>query len=277
MSIFALNVKKITTLLLSLCMLVSFSTNFAMANEHEETIDKIVERGVLRVGFSSFVPWAMQNKEGEYIGFEIDVAKKLAQDLGVELQLVPTNWDGIIPALLAGKFDVIIGGMGANVQRGLSVNFSVPYDYATMDAIINIETGKHIKTFADLNSKDVVIAARTGSSAVPLIKSQIPNAEIKYFNEEAPAIEEVLSGRADVFISSKPLPTIVLSKNPEKVRKSFEITSYREPIGFAVRKGELNTLNVFDTWIRQMHGVNWLKERSDYWFGTTLWQDQVAE
>lgn len=55
-------------------------------------IDDVVKRGVLRVGFSSFVPWAMQDKNGEFVGFEIDVAKRLAKDLGVELQLVPTKW-----------------------------------------------------------------------------------------------------------------------------------------------------------------------------------------
>ena len=53
----------------------------------------------------------MQDKNGEFVGFEIDVAKRLAKDLGVELQLVPTKWAGIIPALMAGKFDVIIGSM----------------------------------------------------------------------------------------------------------------------------------------------------------------------
>ena len=75
-------------------------------------IDDVVKRGVLRVGFSSFVPWAMQDKNGEFVGFEIDVAKRLAKDLGVELQLVPTKWAGIIPrAAMAGKFDVIIGSI----------------------------------------------------------------------------------------------------------------------------------------------------------------------
>ena len=75
----------------------------------ESTMDAIVKRGTLRVGFSSFVPWAMQDRNGKYIGFEIDVAQRLADDLGVKLQPVPTSWDGIIPALLAGKFDMIIG------------------------------------------------------------------------------------------------------------------------------------------------------------------------
>ncbi len=262
-----------------LCLILSLvcSVNELKAEEKQETIDKIIERGVLRVGFSSFVPWAMQNKEGEYIGFEIDVAKRLAADLGVELQLIPTNWDGIIPALLAGKFDVIIGGMGATTQRALTVNFTVPYDYVVMDAVVNIEKGANINKFEDLNNENVIIALRTGSTAAALAKAQLPKAQHRFFNEEAPAVEEVLSGRAHAFISAKPLPTHIALKNSDKVKKTFEITTYSEPISFAVRKNEFNTLNVFDTWIRQMHGFGWLKERSDYWFQGGEWQDQIAQ
>ncbi|RPJ70748.1 MAG: amino acid ABC transporter substrate-binding protein, partial [Desulfobacteraceae bacterium] len=92
----------------------------------ESTIEQVIRRGVLRVGMSTFVPWAMTDKTGKLIGFEIDVATRLAKDLGVRIEFVPTKWAGIIPALLTGKFDVIIGGMGILPQRNLKVNFSIP-------------------------------------------------------------------------------------------------------------------------------------------------------
>ena len=261
-------------LLICLTVLTSTPNQNALAN-NQETIEKVIDRGVLRVGFSSFIPWAMQNKEGEYIGFEIDVAKRLAQDLGVELQLVPTNWDGIIPALLSGKFDVVIGGMGATVQRGLSVNFTVPYDYVVMDIIAHKTTGAYIKKLEDLNSENTILAIRTGSSAAFFVKTQLPNATVRFFNDEAPAVEEVIAGRAHAFISAKPLPNLMLAKNQDTLTQPFEITTYKEPISFAVRKNDLNTLNVFDTWIRQMHGLGWLEERSRYWFKGTQWQKQI--
>ena len=69
------------------------------------TLEEIKKRGTIRVGFSTFVPWAMRNKKGEFIGFEIDVARKLAEDNGWTVEQIPTAWDGIIPALLAKKFD----------------------------------------------------------------------------------------------------------------------------------------------------------------------------
>ena len=94
----------------------------------ESTVEQVIKRGNLRVGMSTFVPRAMKDKTGQLIGFEIDVARQLARDMGVKIEFVPTKWAGIIPALLTGKFDVIIGGMSVRPDRNLKVNFSIPYD-----------------------------------------------------------------------------------------------------------------------------------------------------
>ncbi|MEO0361860.1 MAG: transporter substrate-binding domain-containing protein, partial [Pseudomonadota bacterium] len=94
-------------------------TQQALASE--SVIETIKQRGVIRVGMATFVPWAMRDKNGDLIGFEIDVARKVAEDMEVEVEFVPTAWDGIIPALLAGKFDVIIGGMSITPARNLTV------------------------------------------------------------------------------------------------------------------------------------------------------------
>jgi polar amino acid transport system substrate-binding protein len=64
----------------------------------DSVIEEIKARGSLIVGLSTFVPWAMLDRNGDLVGFEIDVATKLAQDIGVEVEFVPTAWDGIIPA-----------------------------------------------------------------------------------------------------------------------------------------------------------------------------------
>ena len=256
-------------------MLVTASAQAQSAIKN--TIESIVERGVLRVGFSTFVPWAMQDKNGEYIGFEIDVARKLAEDLGVELQLVPTNWDGIIPALLANKFDVIIGGMGSTTKRNLTVNFTVPYDYSAMDIMANREKAGNFKSLADFNSESVIVAVRSGSAGAAFAKKYLPKATLRLFNEEAPAIQEVLAGRAFAFVSSRPLPTLEIAKNPDVLFRPFEITEYREPIAFAVRKGDFDTLNVFNNWIINVQSMGWLKERADYWFMGTAWQELLQK
>ena len=238
-------------------------------------IEKVVQRGTLRVGFSSFVPWAMQDKEGKYIGFEIDVAERLASDLGVRLQLVPTSWDGIIPALLSGKFDVIIGSMSITPQRLLTVNFSIPYDHAYVDLTLNREKSGAINSLEDLNREDVTIAVRTGTTAAAAAMKLFPKASLRMFNDEAPAVEEVLSGRAHAFVSSAPLPAMETLKHGDKLVQKFETGLSMQPIAFAVPKGDFDTLNVFDSWIRLVEEEGWLQERRDYWFKSDAWQSRL--
>jgi len=139
------------------CVLLIVWTGAAMAGNlqqelvQQSAVEQVIKRGVLKVGMSTFVPWAMKDKTGKLIGFEIDVATRLAEDMGVKIEFTPTKWAGIIPALLTGKFDVIIGGMSVRPDRNLKVNFSIPYDYAgqSMVANKNLAAGfTHLKDFS---------------------------------------------------------------------------------------------------------------------------------
>lgn len=109
---------------------IGLAVSFGVAASDTPNLDKINERGTLRVGMSTFVPWAMRDKQGELVGFEIDVAKRLAEDSGWKVEFVPTAWDGIIPALLSQKFDVIIGGLSITPERSKSVLFTEPYSHS---------------------------------------------------------------------------------------------------------------------------------------------------
>ena len=143
--------------ILGLLLLIPFSQ--ASAGElgdqlaKESIIEKIQRDKVIRVGMSTFVPWAMKDKQGNLVGFEIDVARQLAKDMGVEVEFVPTAWSGIIPALMTGKFDVIIGGMGITPERNLKVNFTMPYDYSGMSMVAHRKQAEGFSTLEDFNNK----------------------------------------------------------------------------------------------------------------------------
>src|SRR4030042_3891155 len=144
----------------------AFSGNLQNQLSSESAIEQILKRGTMRVGMSTFVPWAMKDKTGKLIGFEIDVATRLAKDMEVKVEFIPTKWAGIIPALITGKFDVIIGGMGILPQRNLKVNFSVPYEYSGMSLVANKQRAEGFKSLEAFNRPEIVIAARLGSTAV---------------------------------------------------------------------------------------------------------------
>jgi len=236
----------------------------------ESTIEKIIRAGKIRVGMSTFVPWAMQNKKGEWVGFEIDVATQLAKDMGVKLELIPTKWDGLIPSLLTGKLDVIIAGMAGTPMRALKINFSIPYDYAVQNMVAHKKLAKGFTQAADFNKPDVTVITRLGVTANETIRKLMPKAQKREFPDEGSMIQELLNGKAHAVLVSAPLPAFTALKYPDTLFLiDTPLTS--EPISFGVRKGDHDTLAYFNNWIRVKTLDGWLKERSHYWFKTKNW------
>jgi polar amino acid transport system substrate-binding protein len=238
----------------------------------ESTVEQVVRRGVLRVGMSTFVPWAMTDKAGNLIGFEIDVATRLAQDMGVKVEFVPTKWAGILPALLTGKFDVIIGGMGITAQRNLKVNFSIPYDYSGVAIVAHKQLAAGFSRLEDFNRPEVTVTARLGSTSAAAANKLLPKAQKRFFDDESQVIQELVNGRVHALLGGTPLPTYQALKHPDKLFLPLPGTITKEPIGFAVRKGDFDSLSFFDNWIRVVEAEGWLAERKAYWFESQEWE-----
>ena len=241
----------------------------------ESTIEQVLKRGVLRVGFSTFVPWAMKDKTGKLVGFEIDVATRLAKDMGVKAEFVPTKWSGIIPALLTGKFDVIIGGMGILPQRNLKVNFTNPYYFTGMSMVANRAKAAELKSLDGFNKPEVTVAVRMGTTAHQAAQKYLPNAELKLFDDESQTIQELLNGRVHAVVASAPLPAFTALKYPDKLFLPLNDEFTKEPIGFAVRKGDVDTLNFFNNWILVVRSEGWIQDRKKFWFGSNKWESMV--
>ena len=265
-------------MLLMACLIVAAGVSAGQIQQQlaaESTVEKVMQRGVLKVGMDIFKPWAMKDKTGRLIGFEIDVAKRLAKDMGVTVEFVPTSWNGIIPALLTGKFDVIIGGMSVRPDRNLKVNFSIPYDYAGQSIVANRKMAGDFKRLEDFNSSDVIVTAKLGTSAAAAVEKFFPKAQKKYFDSEAQTIQELLNGRAHALVASKPFPAEKALEYPDKLVLPISGTFTREPIGFALRKGDFDSLNYFNNWIRVVESEGWLEELRQYWFESNKWEDQL--
>ncbi|RIZ55215.1 transporter substrate-binding domain-containing protein [Vibrio sp. PID23_8] len=251
----------------------------SLAQEEATTpnVDQIKERGTLRVGMSTFVPWAMRNKQCELIGFEIDVAKRLAADSGLKVEFVPTAWDGIIPALLAKKFDVIIGGMSITPERSKSVLFTQPYSHSGVQISANKELASGFSEFSDFDSRRVKIAARRGAFTVQVARETFPKAKILQFDDDAQAFQEVLNGNAHAVIASSPKPEHEAIKHADKLFIPFTERLSKGNEAFAVRLGEEDKKALFNQWIEDRTQDGWLDERYEYWFSTLDWQDQIAQ
>lgn len=261
-------------------LLLSLSTAGYAASVQQDiaagsTIEAVKKKGVLKVGMDIFQPWAMKDKTGKLIGFEIDVATRLAADMGVQVEFVPTAWSGIIPALLTGKFDVIIGGMGITAQRALQVNFSDPYDYSGMSIVAHKGLAAGFNSLESFNRADVQIAVKLGTSAVAAAKKFLPKATLRMFDTEPQAYQELRNGKVHAVVGSAPRPAYEAVEYGDSLFLPIQEAFTREPIGFALRKGDPDTLAFFNSWITIVALEGWLKERHDYWFATKDWAGMV--
>ncbi len=262
----------IFTLFLS-CLNSALAGNLNKQLAAESTIEQIIKRGKIKVGMDIYVPWAMKSKKGELIGFEIDVAKKLAEDMGIEVEFIPTKWSGIIPALMAGKFDVIIGGMTVTAKRNMKINFTNPYYYTTQGLLANKKKTAGYR-LEDFNSPNVTIAARLGSTGAIAAKMNFPKAKIRLFDDEPAAVQEVRNGRVYAMVSGQPLPYQMAAEAPE-ILKTYDGELMKEPICMGLRKGDVDTLNFLNNWIEIVTSKRWISSRYDYWFKSNVWKSQT--
>ncbi len=235
------------------------------------TIDKVMRKGILRVGLSSFVPWAMQDKKGEWIGFEIDVAKQLAEDMGVKIEFVPTKWEGLIPSLLTGKFDLIIAGMTGTPQRALKINFTNPYDYSGMNVVMHKDFAAGVTNYMDLDKKENTIIARVGTTGAALAKETYKHATVRMFPDEGPMIQELLNGKAAGLLTSAPQPAQLAAKYPDTLILLDE-NLVQQPICIGVPKGDPDTLAYLNNWITVVRNNGFIEKKVNYWWKSLEWE-----
>jgi polar amino acid transport system substrate-binding protein len=239
----------------------------------DSVISQINGAKTIKVGVGTFVPWSFPNKDGKLIGFEVDVANKLADDLGVKLELVPTVWDAIIPSLVAGKYDVIIGGLTITDERAKTVDFTIPYEHSLTYAVVNKKLAPDISTLAQLDAPTVTFANRRGASASSA--TYFPKSQSLAFDDENTQEQEFLNGNVTALTVSTPTQALLAEDHPDVVRIiEPPITQTNE--AFAVRKGDPDTLAAFNQWIKTHTDDGWLQARFDYWFKGRSWKDQVA-
>ncbi len=238
-------------------------------------IEEIKRRNTLRVGMSTFVPWAFRNRAGDLIGYEIDVATRLAQDMGVRPEFVPTAWDGIVPALLAGRFDMIIGGMTVTAARNLSANFTSSYSASGVDLAASRRLAEGMTTMEAWNRPNITISGRRGTSALAAAQRLFPRATFRQFDDDAQSILEVVNGRAHGMVGSMPRPRFAVLENEAALFSPFPQPLARQIDSMAVRKGDPDALNFLNNWIASRQLDGFLEERQAYWFQNREWRDQV--
>lgn len=241
----------------------------------QSTLNKILKNKVLRVGLEAgYMPFELKDKSGNIVGFDVEIAKMMAEDMGVKLELVNTAWDGIIPALLTDKFDIIMSGMTITPQRNLQVNFCDPYIVVGQTIFVKKDLEGKIKSYKDLDDPKYTIATKLGVTADYASKKFMGKANIKLYETEQEGAMEVLNGKADAFVYDLPYNAIFYAQNKDKLGFIDEPFTY-EPLAWAVRKGDPDFVNFLNNYLAQIKGDGRYQVAYDKWFGSTDWLKDI--
>ncbi|MGL5351726.1 MAG: transporter substrate-binding domain-containing protein, partial [Clostridium sp.] len=187
------------------------------AEEKKDMLDVIKENGKMVVGLSAdYAPYefhAMIDGKDEVVGFDIDLAKEIAKDLGVELEIKEMEFDALITALPAGKIDLIISGMNPDEERKKAIDFSDIYYVSEHGILVRAEDKDKYKSVADLKGKKV--GAQLGSTQEKLAKDEIENVDLQLISNVNDLILELKTGKVEALIIEAPVGDMAIKSNPE--------------------------------------------------------------
>ncbi len=268
--------------LVATMVILMMAVPFAAADDIElakkSTIEEIQKRGVLRVGLEAgYLPFEMADKSGNFIGFDVDMAKEMAKAMGVKLEIVNTAWDGIIPALVTKKFDIIMSGMTVTQERNLKINFADPYIIVGQTILLNKKHEGKIKSYKDLNDPKYTVTSKLGTTGEQAIKRLIPKANYKSFEVESEAALEVMTGKADATVYDLPFCVVFMAQQGGKNMVFLDEPFTFEPLAWAIRKGDPDFLNWLDNFLRQVKNDGRYDDIYNRWIKSTDWIDDVKQ
>ena len=215
-------------------MLATAMTMAVSAEESGDLLSRIQERGTIVVGLEGdWAPWSYVGEDDELTGYDVEVAKAIADKLGVELQIVPGEWDGLFAGMDAGRYDLVINGVEVTEDRAEKYDFADPYAYIRTALIVRGDNDD-IHTFEDLKGKKT--ANSIASTYMNLAESYGATCYGVATLDET--LTMVLQGRVDATLNAIVSYTDYMSQHPDSNLKVVATTEDASNVAIPMRKGD---------------------------------------
>ena len=241
-----------------------------------DTVADIKQRGEMVIGMeAAYVPYEYFDA-GQIVGYDCDLARAVADKLGVKVRFVDTAWDGIIPALYANKFDAIMSAMTITQARSEKVLFSVPYGDAS-NAILLRASGDPVATAEDLSGHGV--GAQLGSAGAQVAQDfdkklkaegKPGYTELKLYDHYPEAYLDLQNHRIDAVVNSISSLDVVMKDQPGRYKVIFGMQSIKAYFGMAFRKDDKSLQDTTDGVLAGMKADGSLAKLQTKWFGATM-------
>ena len=261
------------TLISALVLLFLLAPKSLLSDELRD----IQSQGVVRIGICQFAPWSFINTNGDLEGFEVDVAKQIALDMGVQPMFVSYSLEDIFAALEAGDIDFAAAGLAITPERALLVDFSSPYTFSGISYLVNKTVTPKVKSVEDLNEEGRIIVSVSDTFSSRYADALFDLATVRMMPDDQSAEEELLIGKAHGYLTSLPEAQLLLRKHPKVLDMPNEDPLVGSVSGFAVRRGNQSLLNYLNAWVASRNADRWLHRTYAYWFSNFDWLDRVEK
>ncbi len=235
----------------------------------DTSLADVKEAGVLKIGLEGdWQPFSFHDENDNLVGYDVEVAKAVADKLGVEAQITEGPWDGLLTGLGTGVYDVVVNGVDVTEERKATFDFSDPYAYDHIDLVV-LGTNTEIKTFEDLDGSTT--ANSVGSTYADM--GEDFGAEVSNVDTLAETMELVLNGTVQATINADTSVQDYLNTTGETrlqvVAQADEITAYAIP----VKKGATTLQEAINEALAELRKDGTLSALSVKYFGADLTEE----
>lgn len=257
-----MKMKKLIASTFSMLLVLGLAVALTGCGQQKETQKP---ENILRYGLdAAYRPFEFRNEENKIVGFDVDIMEAVAKELGMETEAVDTAWDGIIPALLNGKFDVIASALTITPERAGSVDFSQPYFKSGQAIAVRVnETG--IRGPEQLSGK--TIGVQINSTGDIAATEKVKNAkDIKRYNAVPDILVALGNKELDAAVMDAPVALEYNKANPGKIIILDQFLT-QEEFGLAVKKGNQELVDKINQALDRLKANGEYDKIYEKWFG----------
>jgi polar amino acid transport system substrate-binding protein len=245
----------------------SSSTNTSV--QKIDSLKRVKSAGKITVGIDdSYPPMEFRDEKNNLLGFDIDLGEEIGKKLGVKVEYIPTDWNGILLALKSSKFDIILSSLSMTEERKKEIDFAGPYIEGGQIIAVN-KTNNEIKSSVDLKGK--VIGAQLGSTGEQAAAKIEGTKEVKKYDKATEAFHDLQIGRIEAVIVDGQVGGYYNKKDGDAF-KILDEKLTKEPEGIGLKKEDKELKEAIQKALDELKADGTLSKLSLKWFGYDIYK-----
>jgi len=237
-----------------------------------KVLNRILKSGELRVGTSgNQPPFTMKSKEGQLMGYEIDLAMLLTDAMNLRLKFVEKPFSELLPALEKNEIDVIMSGMTITPERNLKCSFVGPYIVSGKSILAKSKRISDLDEMGEINRPTIKVAALKGSTSQRFVEKLIPNVTLVLTEDYETAVKMILEDKLDILIADYPICRLTILRHPDAGLATLEEPLTIEPIGIALPPDAFQLHNLAENYMTALQIGGVLENLEAKWFQDGSW------